>query len=431
MKKFLVLGLILFGFFSILKADSSDDLTDTEISRLILNSYNSYVYNEKDMYFFGLPVLTLDEDRSNSVILPSVMDYYKKGFAYIDLNGFQGGVIFPSSSKKWMYQIFYTIANDIDARDPSEFFEIDNLPKIQSIIGVGVSHHFSDKLSAGINVSYSWADKSKEKKENGDIVEKNDYSAKRIQINPSISSKSKSYTLDIGGIFVHQWVDWDLKNIKKEDRPQNDYSGHNRFLLYSRFIRKMTGFSKISLGSSIGYIPYKYKCYAESDSDCVNIDGSVFLFSLKAGLLVNPISSLKISSYASYFYSDFYDKGAKESIIETVKEESVYLEYLILGSFAVFSPFKHLYFKSGITKEIIIVSSLDKNKESHSSSEISSSVAFDKPLLNYYFGIGYKYQNFKAETIINSNVFEKGNYLISGRFMDIPPVLLATLEYSW
>ncbi len=439
MRKNVIFALILFSFFSVLRAGDSDSDSD-KLSKQYMNSYIAYFNNEKDVFVMGMPVLTLDKNRDNVTVLPSVMSSLKKGFAYINLNGYQGGVVFPSSSRKWMYQIFYTIENDsyyLELSELSFFKELlspsalsakSNLPKMQSLIGTGVSYSFSDNLSGGINFAYSWADSSRKKTVTDKKTEEDSYSANKIQLNPSVSLKTRAYTIDVGGIFSRQWIDLTLKNV--DEKPMNDYSGNNSFSIYSRFLKNMTDYSKLSLGVSLKYIPVSYKNKNEnSEKSTDTFDNDNFDLSLKAGLIIKPVSSLKISSYATYIYSDFSYKVSSK--LGNTEESSRSYHFLILGSFATFSPAKHFYFKSGIAKKIIYLSRQSKDTGEYFSSETTRTATFDEPLLSYYFGIGYKYKNFKAETIINSDVFEKGNYVVSGRFLETSPVLLATLEYSW
>lgn len=389
------------------------------------------------------PILSIWEDRENSLYLPSVLPTLEKGSVYLDYNGTWGGIVIPAFGRKLYFHLFaqyddlyiinspravlYMLEGPASGSDYSDKTEADFIAPLNTIFGFGIAGKFGN-LSAGANVKIYGSIYKKEHKVN-DVDTNNKNQSFRFELTPSVSYKVPSLRVDGGVNFLYQWID-NSTNIDNYSYPYS-YTGNAEFSIYGRTIAKITDYSDIVAALGFGYMGASQSVgeVGAKPKHSDNLD--VIYLNVKGGFILKPLTWLTSGTSVIMQYRYFGWDTKLDNSTSELSGNSVDLTFAQTVDFKICDWFS---LKAGLGKTVNIISG-DSKTITHvgdtttttTDSEYNDAFPFGK-----FVGMAFDYKGFNLTAVINFDLLTKGPNVISGNSLGADSMmLLATMSYSW
>ena len=398
-------------------------------------SAQSYENVERTTSFGLIPVFSDTNERTDGYYLPSLLAANKKGYAYIDCNFTQGGLIVPFLGKSMVIGAWYEngdsrnlvdIQHIMGALQPSG----PAMPDTEHLFGLAFGANINNSFALGLNFRYllgrSFEENSTETATNSYKIDTN-----RIELNPSMTFRRGSLFIDFGVVLNFQWMTETAKGSFEYDRTTT-YDGNVDFSFFGRSGFAMSQYSDLVLATGFGVLPIHEKQLAlvgPNNEEVADITDNTFFWNFKIGSILKPQKWMRI--HPSILFSLYHIDLITEQIGNDLADETltdktnVFALSLMLGMDVI--PAEWISIKAGVKKDFNL---MDDRKTTKVADTVNQETALNEEL-GAYFGQSFMWKGFTFTSMINLDFFIQGPYIISGKEMTSNWAYVATVEYQW
>ena len=393
----------------------------------------SYEVVERTSTFGLLPILSDTNERTDGYYLPSILAANKEGYAYIDCNFTQGGLIVPllenrdivlaawyenTPGKAALYGI-RSIMNTLQPTGP-------NMPDFNHLFGFSLAGNISDKFSTGLTFRYLLG-RYFEEDSDANATNSHKINTDRMEITPSLTFRTETVSFDFGLSISYQWITEKALGTYQYDRLTT-YDGNVDLAFYTRTGFKLSNIQDLVLSAGFGVLPISEKTLDNDSDPITKIKYNRFFWNIKAGTLIKPFEWVRIHPAVILLGSHriMEEKDITGNTDEVAKTTNEMISFLLTMGMDIV-PVEWFSIKAGVLKRFDAIDDGYTTKES----EITQKDYMVREDFGAYLGNGFHWKGFSFVSMINIDFFINGPYMFSGNSTAANFAYIATVEYQW